>query len=238
MDVEVNRIVEDLKQKIVGYNSEDIERFFDDLKVSIDEDSWVKILDKLAEDTNIFRWFSFICKKLPSIAKADKSFLDLISKIIQRVKSDMSSGLLCTSFIEIGSKNPDLGLKLFEMLNKSEDADLKLWSGLFLGGAAVTNPNILFQKIELEYGKADPYIKVAFIKAVRVLRMKKPDVEIPSGILDLITAAVNDQHEVVRAEATAACITFFDMNPTSLGDMLLELIKKVVPRIRSVFWHI
>ncbi|MEM2914584.1 MAG: hypothetical protein QXH91_04185, partial [Candidatus Bathyarchaeia archaeon] len=114
MDVEVDRIVEELKQKVVGYNSEDIEQFFDNLKVSIDEDSWVEILDKLAEDTNIFRWFSFICKKLPSIAKAEKPFIDLISKVIQRVKTDMSSGLLCTSFIEIGSKNPDLGLKLFE----------------------------------------------------------------------------------------------------------------------------
>ncbi|MEM3566823.1 MAG: hypothetical protein QXK18_08165 [Candidatus Bathyarchaeia archaeon] len=226
MDVEVDRIVEELKQKVVGYNPEDIEQFFDNLKVNIDEDSWVEILDKLAEDTNIFRWFSFICKKLPSIAKADKSFVDLTSKIIQRVKTDMSSGLLCTSFIEIGSKNPDLGLKLFEMLSKSEDADLKLWSGLFLGGAAVTNPNILFQKIELEYEKTDPNIKAAFIKAVRVLRTKKPDVEIPGGILDLITATVNDQHRVVRSEATAACITFFDMNPASLGGLLLELTKK------------
>ncbi|MEM2137011.1 MAG: hypothetical protein QXI93_03550 [Candidatus Methanomethylicia archaeon] len=131
MNVEVNRIVEELKQKVVGYTPEDIEQFFDNLKVSIDEYSWIEILDKLAEDTNIFRWFSFICKKLPSIAKADRSFINFISKVIQRVKTDMSSDLLCASFIEIGSKNPELGFKLFEMLSKSEDADLKLWSGFF-----------------------------------------------------------------------------------------------------------
>ncbi|MEM3490001.1 MAG: hypothetical protein QXO75_10170 [Nitrososphaerota archaeon] len=226
MNVEVDRIFEELRQKVVGYNPEDIEQFFDNLKVNIDEDSWVEILDKLAEDTNIFRWFSFICKKLPSIAKADKSFIDLISKIIQRVKTDVRSGLLCKSFIEIGSKNPDLGLKLLVMLRKIEDADLKLWSSLFLGGAAVTNSNTLFQKIESEYEKTDPNIKAAFIKAVRVLRTKKPDVEIPGGILDLITATVNDQHRVIRSEATAACITFFDMNPASLGGLLLELTKK------------
>lgn len=205
---EVKRIVEELKQKVVGYNPENIERFFDNLKVSIDENSWVEILDKLAEDVNIFRWFSFICKKLPSIAKADGSFIDLISKVIRRVKTDMSSGLLCASFIEIGSKNPELGFKLFEMLSKREDADLKLWSGLFLGGAATANCYVLFQKIELEYEKSDPCVKATFIKAVRILREKKPNVEIPSRILDLITAAVNDQHGVVRAEAIAACITF------------------------------
>ncbi|MEM1540363.1 MAG: hypothetical protein QXJ07_03150 [Candidatus Bathyarchaeia archaeon] len=226
MDAEVDRIVEELKQKVVGYNPEDIEQFFDNLKVSINEDSWVEILDKLVEDTNIFRWFSFICKKLPSIAKAEKPFIDLISKVIQRVKTDMGSGLLCASFIGIGSKNPELGFKLFEMLSKSEDADLKLWSGLFLGGAATADCHTLFQKIELEYEQSDPYIKAAFIKAARILRTKKPNTEIPSRILDLITAAVNDQHRVVRAEAITACIAFFNINPTSLGALLLELTQK------------
>ncbi|MEM2137012.1 MAG: hypothetical protein QXI93_03555 [Candidatus Methanomethylicia archaeon] len=96
----------------------------------------------------------------------------------------------------------------------------------FLVGAATADHDALFQKIELEYEKSDPYVKAAFIKAARILRTKKPNIEIPRRMLDLITAAVNDQYQVVRAEAITACITFFDINPTSFGGLLLELTQK------------
>jgi hypothetical protein len=223
---EVNRIVEELKQKVVGYDSKDIELFFRELTISIDERSWITILGKLAEDANIFRWFQFICKKLPDIAKADPQFIDLISKIIQRVKADMSAGILCAFFIKIGRENPDLGFKLFEMLSRNEDANLRLWSGSFLGGAAIKDPNTLFKKMMLEYRKSDPYVRAAFIKAIRIIRENNKAVEIPSEILDIIITAVNDQHSIVRAEAIASCITFFDYNQSKFGSLLLDLAEK------------
>jgi len=223
---EVNRIVEELKQKVVGYNSEGIERFFSELTIDIDKYSWTKILEKLAEDANIFRWFPFICKKLPDIAGANQQFIDLISKIIRKVKADMSAGILCASFVKIGCENPELGFKLYEMLSRNEDVDLRLWSGLFLGGAATTNPKVLFQKMILEYGKSDPYVRASFIKAIRIMRENNKAIEIPDKILDIIMTASNDQYLIVRAEAVASYITFFDDNPPKFGVLLLDLARK------------
>jgi len=139
---EVVRIIEQLKQKRVGYGADDIERYFDELEIEITRDSWKRILKRLADEENIFLWFQFICRKLPYIAEATPSFIILISKIIHKVKADMTSGFLTTALVDIGMKDLELGLKLFEMAATSDDEDLKLWSGLFLGGVGRIRPDL------------------------------------------------------------------------------------------------
>jgi len=199
----------------------DIERYFDELKITIDEDSLMRILERLAEDQNIFRWFQFICKKLPLVAKADLSFINLISKIIQKVKKDMAACFLANAFIEIGIQNPHLGLELFQMATANNDDDLKLWSGAFLGGVGRVQPNLVFEKIESEYGKADPYVKSAFIKAIRISR--GATTKIPEKILEILKMATKDNNVVVRAEAIAICIEFFDIAPDDFSELLHRL---------------
>jgi len=91
---ELDRVVEELKNRVIGYDPQDIERYLNESKIKMDENTLMRILQKLIEDKDIFRWLLFICEKLPLIAKADSRFLHLISKIIQKVKNDMASGIL------------------------------------------------------------------------------------------------------------------------------------------------
>jgi hypothetical protein len=84
--MEVKLLVDELKHKEIGYNHQDIEKYFNNLPYKLDEDGWLIILDELAEDKDIFRWYHFMCKKLPLIARADARFINLISKIVKKVK--------------------------------------------------------------------------------------------------------------------------------------------------------
>ena len=221
---ELDRVVEELKNRVIGYDPQDIERYLNESKIKMDENTLMRVLQKLIEDKDIFRWLLFICEKLPLIAKADSRFLHLISKIIQKVKNDMASRILEKCFIEIGSKNPQLGIKLFQMAAASNDQDLKLWSGLFLGGAGRTEPNLIFEKMELEYEKADCYVRAAFIVAIRILARDRTEIpKIPDRVLSILKQASEDCTAIVRSQAIASCIELFDVAPEVFGELLYEL---------------
>jgi hypothetical protein len=220
--MEVKLLVDELKHKEIGYNHQDIEKYFNNLPYKLDEDGWLIILDELAEDKDIFRWYHFICKKLPLIARADARFINLISKIVKKVKKDLASGCLWDAFAEIGRQKPSLGLKIFTELT-SKDDDLKLWAGAFLGGVAMAEPSLVSEKILIEYHCSHPCVKAAFLYALMTAGSSMRNTEIQQKIVDIVTGAFEESVSVLRGAAISYCIRFFEEHPQEFKNLLYNV---------------
>jgi hypothetical protein len=220
--MEVKLLVDELKQKEIGYNHQDIEKYFNNLPYKLDEDSWLIILEELAEDKGIFRWYHFICKKLPLIARADSRFINLISKIVKKVKKDLASGCLWDAFAEIGRQKPSLGLEIFTELT-SKDDDLKLWAGAFLGGVAMAEPRLVSEKILREYHCSHPCVKATFIYALMTAGSSMRNTEIQHKIVDIVTGAFEESVSVLRGAAISYCIRFFEEHPQEFKNLLYNV---------------
>lgn len=207
-----NEKIEEIKQilhneKAKFWKTEEIEDYI--RTYNLDNAQLMTILDYLVDDDYIFKWLDFICKKLPQVAE-ENNFVDLLKKIISKIKNDMAQGNFIRALINIGEKDARLGVSLYQEMILNRDIDLIAYSSLPLGGAGKKQYGEVFALIKDGFNNQSPYIKAASVKALRVVFEGANKLREPDEIFKLLHMCSSEGEDpIVRLEAAKA---FFDFS--------------------------
>ena len=178
---EIEKIVDGLlKEKDLIRKPNETEAYLS--KFDINNEKMIRILEKLTEGY-IFRWLDFICSKLEDLA-TEKNFVDLLRKIISKIKNDMAQGPFIRNLIKIGEKNPELGFSLYEKMGYTNESNLINYSSFPLGGAGKNNFEKAFVLIEKGLRSENSEVVKSSIKALRVIFEEKPELQKTKEIFD------------------------------------------------------
>jgi hypothetical protein len=189
---------------------DEIEQYLGSQEIEIDKNMMIKIIEGLIDD-DIFKWLKFIGHKLPELASVDPEFLDLLKKIVNKIKRDLAQGIFVRALISIGSTNPVLGFSLYNKM--VQDEDLAVYAGIPLGGATKNNFDEGFRQIIKGIENKNPIIKATSIKALRVAFENENELKKAREIFHILKRASNESEDVfVRLEATETYCEFERFN--------------------------
>jgi len=191
------------------------------------------LLTVLAEN-DIFRWLSFVGAKLPEAASESDEFLNLLLLVIKKVKGDLAQGPLIRGMINIGTTNPKLANMLFDSIVSTKEENMVLYSGLVLGGVGKKEPDNVLDRITENIKTESPYLRAAYIKALRVMFEDSQLVQGERVFEILRSAASPRENGLVRSEAANAFIDFYKFNPSFCYNQILDLAKQGDSKIRLV----
>ena len=114
----------------------------------------------MADDESIFRWLDFISSKIPIMVE-NAQILNLLKKIIQKVKGDMAQGSFIQSLISIGEKDSKKGIQLYTHMTAGQDTDLIQYAEFqVLGGVGKRNFSLIIDYINKALSSANPNTKI------------------------------------------------------------------------------
>jgi hypothetical protein len=217
---QIRRIVEGLlKDKNKFWKLEEIEEY---LKFyEIDNKKMVKILECLVDD-HVFKWLDFISFILPSVA-SEKNFVNLLRKIIPKIKGDLAQGTFIRALIKIGEENPKLGFYLYGQMTVEKEGELIPYSSLLLGGAGRKNFDHAFSMIEEGLKNENPNLKAACIRALRVIFENEGKLKKSRKIFEILHRFPSDnEHMVVQIETLKAYFDFSRIQPNKCTKHLIK----------------
>lgn len=232
-DEQIRRIVEGLlKDKSKFWKLEEIEEY---LKFyEIDNKKMAKILECLVDDY-VFRWLDFIRFILPKVA-SEKSFVNLLRKIILKIKEDLAQGTFIRALIKIGEENPKLGFFLYGQMAVEKEEELIPYSSFLLGGAGRKNFDYAFSMIEEGLKNENPNLKAAYIRALRVIFENESKLKKPRKIFEILDRFSSDnEHVVVQIETLKA---YFDFSRIQPNKCTKHLIKFATRRNSIIRFHL
>lgn len=229
---EIEKIVDGLlKEKDLVRKPNETEAYLS--QFNINNEKMIRILEKLTEGY-IFRWLDFICSKLEDLA-TEKNFVDLLRKIISKIKNDMAQGPFIRNLIKIGEKNPELGFSLYEKMGYTNESDLINYSSFPLGGAGKNNFETAFVLIEKGLRSENSELVKSSIKALRVIFEEKPELQKTKEIFDHLDR-LSEQKDQLRIQ-TEVMNAYFDFSRFSnvknhCIEKLFEFAERENPDIR------
>lgn len=161
----------------------------------ISDEQMIKILERLV-DGFIFKWLDFISLKLPDLV-TEEDFVNLLRKVILRIKGDMAQGPFIRALIKIGEQDAKLGFSLYEQMIADEDEDLIHYSSFPLGGAGKRNFDEAYSLIKEGLKSENPHIKAVSIKALRVVFEDMNEIQQSSEIFDVLNRLSSEQEDVI-----------------------------------------
>ncbi len=173
-------------------------------------------------DVDAFRWLHFICVKLRDIASASPNFVELIAKLAEKTKRDMSAGLVLYTLESIGLDRPDLGVELHRNTYGSGNILLVELSGFFLAGHVRNNLEAALPSIKSKFAEANPSQKVALVRALASGVQRLGSEREKAGVFELLQKASQDDGKV-KIAAVDSYFRLFALDPAECGKRLAEL---------------
>ena len=217
------------------YKPKELETFL--VSRGIESKEEILLLSRYLVEGDIFRWLDFIGLKLPQLASTDDDFVNLLSIIISKVKSDMAQGPFIRGLINIGASNPKVGLELFEKMAESDDKDVVSYSGLILGGSGKKEFGRVFPRIVDNVKSQDSDIQATSIKALRVIFEDRNLSETAPNILEKVFQVLRDLtspnvDSKIRSQVSNAYIDFYKFDPEQCYGRLKDLAQQKDSNIR------
>lgn len=191
----------------------------------------ITLLKCLAESHYIFRWLGLFSWLIPKLGSDDVIFVELLQKIIDKVKGDMAQGEFIRSLIKLGEENPEKGTALYVRITETSGDVMIHYSGLLLGGAAKKGFGSALGKIRDGLQNEKPAIVVACLKALRVSLEDSKDLAYPN-IFDTLADFAKSTDPDIQREVVNAYIDFDRFDPKTCGNKLLETALSAKSEIR------
>jgi hypothetical protein len=191
----------------------------------------ITLLKCLAESDNIFKWLGLISWLIPELGSDDVVFVELLQKVVDKVKGDLAQGEFIRSLIRLGTENPEKGTALYVRITETSGNVMIHYSGLLLGGAARAGSATAFKKIEDGLKNENTAIVVACLKALRVAHEDSKDLVYPN-IFDTLAIFTKSTDSDIQKEVVNAYIDFDKFDPETCGSKLLEIAHSADSEIR------
>lgn len=212
------------------WKADEVDSFLTQQGIRIDDEVLLTLLERLSED-NIFKWLDYVSFKLMELASTEDRFINLLKKIVLKIKGDMAQGPFIRALIKIGSKDHELGVALFEKM-EVQDGDLIFYSSFPLGGSGKIKFGDVFQTIQEKFESNDPNLKATCIRALRVIFEEDDHLKEDQKIFEMLDrASIETEDVVVRNEATNAFIDFNKVDSERCTRALIKLAQQC-PDIR------
>ncbi len=198
----------------------------------IEEEKYV-LLDELNQES-IWNYFQLSVEVLFDLVSNDEKYLSYLEKVFLKIKGDMASGPFYEMLIQIGKEKQEIAIKLYDMIqDKSKDIDLKIISGLILGGYSIHNKEPLNELIkkDLEYP-----VRNTILKAILV-RYKEETLPLEIKKYLNKTALLSD--EKVLIELMNVYLSFYKEEKGYFYEKIKSLAKRNISSVNSsLFWKI
>src|SRR3989339_2264620 len=113
------------------------------IKGDITEENKYVLLDEINKES-IWNYFQLSIEILFDLASDSEKYLEYLDSVFLKVKGDMASGPFFEMLIKVGKEKQEVAIKLYYIIqNKSNNIDLKIISGLILGGYSFYNEGLL-----------------------------------------------------------------------------------------------
>lgn len=229
-DVEIRKVVDGLleaKGKVWKIN--EIEEYLKNFEIS--SSNMVEILELLSDDY-IFKWLDFISLKLPDLVNED-DFVNLLKKIISRIKGDWAQGPFVHSLVKIGEKDTNLGSSLYEQMISEKDNNLIFYSSFVLGGIGRGNFEEAHSLIKKGLEDKYPHNRAACIKALSVVFENETELKASSQIFKILDKfSTTKEHIIVQIEVLHAFLDFARFRPDYCFQHTIEFARRDDSTIR------
>ncbi|MFH1770322.1 MAG: hypothetical protein ABH828_02075 [archaeon] len=221
----VNELLENKKKYL--YKKDAIDKLLSDKNPNKDDLRY--IITHLVLDENIFFWMDFISENLDKIACDKQNFINIIKNLIIKIKSDMAQGKFVNALISIGSKNPDLGFKIYnKLVDRPKDTSVYHYACLLLGGIGRSKFNEVKNYIQLRLSTElsdNQFVKAGFITACRVIIESDQEFKNKSFYYKIVDFANKPNNsEIIRIQGA---LLAFDINKFD-REKSLEFIRKFI----------
>ncbi|MFC1486386.1 hypothetical protein ACFLRN_01685 [Thermoproteota archaeon] len=209
-DNELEEIIEGLmKEKKIIRDVNKVDDYL--LAYNMNNKKMMALLERLSEGY-IFRWLYYICSKLEGLA-TENNFVDLLRKIISKIKSDMAQAPFIRALIKIGENNPELGFSLYKKMVITSESDLINYSSFPLGGAGKIDFEKAFAFIEKGLASKNLEEVVSSIKALRVIFEERTELQRTEEVFDHLDRLSKQEDQTgIQIEVMKA---FFDFSKFS-----------------------
>jgi len=223
MSVDILLFFKEFKNQKIYFN--DVLDYWDKNKPELDYKEKIVFIDLLLKD-DVFRWLYLISKLVPEIVfeipSISQEIVDLIKRIIDRVRNDMTQGIFMNSLITIGENKPGIAI---EIINKLIDKDYDVYAGFILAGIIQKDFQYLksFQKEGINNGK-----KIGILVALSTMfRDSKSLGNKEEYVKNVITELSNPKEDIeVKRIAVLANFDLYKFLPGITYNNLLQLSKK------------
>src|SRR3989338_2511234 len=141
-------MIEELKDKY--YKFEEQKKIYDRYKSKLTADEKYALVRNYMSSRDFWGYSQIIVLALYDVADDSDKFIDVIVKLNQKVRTDLAQGVFLDMLTDIGKNKPELGKRLYEkIMTSSAEDDLKVISGLILGGYALND----FKDLLIHYSK-------------------------------------------------------------------------------------
>lgn len=229
-DKQVREIIDGLlKDKGKIWKPDQVDAFLKPFEIS--DKTMIKVLEHLVDDY-IFKWWDFICLKLPQLT-TEEEFIGLLRKIIRRVKGDLAQGPFIRTLIDIGEADPHLGISLYKQMIATKDEDMVSYSSLPLGGAGKRCFGEAYSLVKDGLKSNNAHFRQAAIKTLRIIFENETELKRESEIFEILNSLSSEKEDViVQNEVLNAYIDFSRFRPDECARHLLAFARRKDSRVR------
>jgi|GEM_PF-5791482 len=228
---EIDSIIQNLiSERHKFWKAEAVEDFLKSQNINLDDKELLyQVLNRLIRD-DIFIWLDFISSKLPILSSDKDEFIQLLANIAEKVVGDLAQGSYIKNLVSIGSSDPNLGLKLFEKIIATKNELLIPYAGLILGGVGQVQFDPVFDHIKEQIDKVEPRVKLACVRAIRVIFEKEP-IKREGDVFKILNNLSKEANLSLKLEVASAYLDFYKYNSKECYENLNYIIKQQIPEI-------
>lgn len=215
------------------YDLRDREENLDDFcqlkSITLTRNEKIDLLSKMV-GKDVFRYSTLLTNSLPLVADADDDFLNLLESIVKSTQGDLAIGWFETALIEIGKKNPELGISLAIKMKQNEN--LLNFSSCPLGGVGRNDYNKIKEIVNESLSSNNTQEIINGLRTIRISYKNKHlnnKTEIFSKFEEAKKIGIDD----INFEVTAGFLEFYEQDPTLCHKHLLEL-AKINDKIKAI----
>ena len=206
------------------------------VKKNLDHEQKVNLLKQLIDQKkNIFSFLELISCIGYEVATASKEYLSILENISKKVKNDLAQGPFLNMLIRIGKESVDAEDIRLMIIEQSDDNNLKILSGLILGGLGIKKEK---QVLELIYKAPDNINNLCILRSyLRALIITTDKKKVNwKEYLKILEEYFKLNKIDLDLEIISFCIYNYQKNKNSLYDFMKKLIKRDNEIVTATFF--
>ena len=201
------------------------------IKGDITEENKYVLLDEINKES-IWNYFQLSIEILFDLASDSEKYREYLDSVFLKVKGDMASGPFFEMLIKVGKEKQEVAIKLYYIIqNKSNNIDLKIISGLILGGYSFYNEGLLKDLIKrnLEYPTKNTILKAILVKYEKEI--------LPTEVKECLNKTMLSHDERILTELMNLYLSFYKNEKSYFYEKIKSLAeRKIISVNRLLFW--
>lgn len=197
-------------------------------KLSID-DKYSLIYEYLNKSRDFWGYFQLLCDIALEVSDDSEKFIQLLSDFDKKVRNDLAQKPFMELLVDLGSKDFALSLYNKILYNTELDDNIKIISGLILGGLNFETELKKRAKEKVRYPQTN-----SCLKAILVYFENR---ELDKSIYEYFNKIIQSEDSKIIQELAFVSYRFYEKNPEYFMQLLIGMIKLNNAQINRMICH-